>query len=153
MWSQPGMLFLLDTAGQGLDAGGNANLVNGANISAWLTQGAAPGTDDAAMDIINAAAARGPTAGIDTSNLNADIFAHPENYTGAQKAAGLQQLLDTKTRLNLNSHTQITDTDTEESDGINRIWIRRMQVQSKINVLANDTDERKFLNDKTAQYF
>jgi hypothetical protein len=58
---------------------------------------------------INAAAARGPTSGIDTSNLNADIFAHPENYTGAQKAADLQQLLDTQNKLNLGWANQITE--------------------------------------------
>ncbi len=153
MWSEPGMLFQLDTAGQTLGTTGDG-LVNGANVSAWLAQGNAPGTDDAAMDLIDAAAARGPTSGIDTSSLNADIFAHPENYTGAQKAAALQQLMDTKTKLNLGETYQVTDTGTEEADGINpNLDKTNADLDSKISTLANDPDVQKFLRDNTRQSF
>jgi hypothetical protein len=134
MWSQPGMLHQLDTAGQSLGVTGDG-LVNGGNL-------------------INAAAARGATAGVDTSNLNADIFAHPQNYSGAQKAAALQQLMDAQGRLNQNSTYHITDTGTEEADGINpNLDKTDAELQSKINTLANDPDVRKFLQDNSPQSF
>ncbi len=154
MWSQPGMLFQLDNAGQSLGTTADG-LVNAGNVSAWL-KGGAPSSDDAAIDMINAATARGPTAGIDTSNLNSDIFAHPENYTAEQKAAALQQLVDTQTRLDFDSSpdVQLADAETEEADGINpNLDKTKADLQNKINTLANDPDVQKFLNDNTAQYF
>jgi Type III secretion system translocator protein, HrpF len=153
MWAEPGMLHFLDTAGT--DPRTTDGLVNGGNIGAWLTKGLAPGTDNETMDFINAAASRGPTAGVDTSKLNADIFVHPENYTGEQKAAALQQLLDTRRRLAFDAdpNVQALDSGTQGNDGVNPNMDKtNADLQSKIDILQNDADVRSFLNSKTGAY-
>jgi hypothetical protein len=146
LWAQPGTLYNLDTAGDPVTASPDG-LVNGGNISAWLTKGSAPGTDNDAMDFINSAALRSATNGVDTSNLNSDIFANPSNYKGPQKAAALQQLLDMQNQLAATNNAGYIDYSQLQANGINpNLWKTTGDLQSKIATLQNDPDVQSFLS-------
>jgi hypothetical protein len=80
---------------------------------------------------------------------------HPENYTGEQKAAALQQLLDTRRRLAFDAdpNVQALDSGTQGNDGVNPNMDKtNADLQSKIDILQNDADVRSFLNSKTGAY-
>jgi hypothetical protein len=145
LWSDPGMLKQVDQAGQ--DPLSNPDgLVNGANIGAWLTS-SAPGDENSTMDFFNLVASRDAVVNVDTSNLTSDVFAHPENYTAAQKAAVLQELKDTQDRMTLDNQLQVTDIGTQQKDGINPNLLKTNDdLQAKIDQLSADPDVVSYLS-------
>jgi hypothetical protein len=111
LFSQPGMFAALDQGG--LDG---VNLAthnpdqkfNQDNITGWV-KNQSPTTGGSFASFISDAATRGAVSGIDTSNLNADIFTNPQNYSGAQKAAALVQLQTTQQQVEAGSSLRKTD--------------------------------------------
>jgi hypothetical protein len=146
MWAQPGMFYFVDQAGQP-DSDPHDGLVNGQNFSAFLKD-IAPGTDDGAINFLNQAAERNPIANIDISNLDADVFKNPQNYSGAQKAALLQHLLDLKAEFVGGSNDDELSWQTEVDDGVNPSLLKTASdFQSKIDILEQDKDVQKFEDD------
>lgn len=133
-FSQPGMFNLLDQGGmQGHDlathnADGN---VSEGNITDWVKK-QAPTTGGQFASTIGDAATRGAVAGVDTSKLNEDVFANPQNYTGAQKAAVLVQLQDKQQQLEAGS-------DLKKNDKTNAA------IGKDISQLSGDQDVQSYL--------
>jgi hypothetical protein len=145
LWSDPGMFRQVDQAGQSPFSDPDG-LVNGENFGAWLTSNA-PGDANSGMDFFNAVAARDATINVDTSNLGSDVFAHPENYTAAQRAAVLQQLEDTQQRLAIDDQLGATDIGTEQAGGINPNLAKTMgDLQNRIDQLSADPDVQAYLS-------
>ncbi len=93
-FSQPGMFHALDQGGlTGTDLATHNpdGKFDEQNIINWV-KNQAPTTGGQFASMISDAATRNAVAGVNTSNLGADVFANPHNYTGAQKAAVLVQL-------------------------------------------------------------
>jgi hypothetical protein len=116
LFAQPGMFTILDQGGlNGVSlATHNADgKFNQDNITGWV-KNQAPTTGGQFASLIGDAATRAAVAGVDTSNLNGDIFTNPQNYSGAQKAAALVQLQATQAQVEAGSSLRKTGaTDTE----------------------------------------
>jgi Type III secretion system translocator protein, HrpF len=145
LWSDPGMIKQIDQAGQ--DPLSNPDgLVNAGNIGAWLTSNA-PGDTNSTMDFFNLVASRDAVINVDTSKLTSDIFAHPEKYTAAQKAAVLQDLKDAQDRMTLDDQMQVTDIGTQEKDGVNPNLLKtNADLQAKVDQLSDDPDVVTYLS-------
>ncbi len=139
-FSQPGMFAVLDQGGKsGVDlATHNADgLYDEKNITKWVkTQ--APTTGGSFASLIRDAATRNAVAGVDTSKLNADVFANPQNYTGAQKAAVLVQL-------------QTTQGQVEAGDSLRKISDTDAALQQRIAQLQADPDVTTYLQQSVAE--
>lgn len=133
-FSQPGMFNLLDQGGlEGHDlathnADGN---VSEDNITNWVKK-QAPTTGGQFASTVSDAATRGAVAGVDTSKLNEDVFANPQNYTGSQKAAVLVQLQDKQQQLQAGS-------DLKKNDKTNAA------ISKDISQLSDDQDVQTYL--------
>ncbi len=110
-FSQPGMFQALDQGGMtGTDlATHNADgKFDENNIINWVKK-QAPTTGGQFASTISDAATRSSVANVDTSSLNSDVFANPQNYTGAQKAAVLVQLQTKQQQLQAGSSLRKSD--------------------------------------------
>lgn len=115
-FSQPGMFQVLDQGGkQGHDlATHNADgKFDEGNIIGWVKK-QAPTTGGQFASLVSDAATRNAVAGVDTSKLNQDVFANPQNYSGAQKAAVLVQLQTTQQQLQAGSDLKHNDKTDDE---------------------------------------
>ncbi|WP_088348222.1 MULTISPECIES: type III effector HrpK domain-containing protein [Rhodomicrobium] len=147
MWSDAGMFELVDQAGQSLETHSDG-LVNSGNFSAYLRD-VAPGSDTDLIEILNAAAINGATAGIDTSTLNGDIFEHPENYTAAQKAAALHELQEQLLKMLAAEKSGYLDNRSLDDAGLNPTTKKlAAETQAKIAILQADKDVQDYLKDK-----
>lgn len=145
LWSDPGMFRQIDQAGQSMLSDPDG-LANAGNFSVWLTS-AAPGDQNSTMDFFNTVASRDAVINVDTSNLTSDVFDHPEKYSGAQKAAVLQELQDTQDRMVLDNQLQITDVGTQQADGINPNLLKtNADLADRIDQLSSDPDVLTYLS-------
>jgi hypothetical protein len=149
MWAQPGMFKMLDTAGDDIATTQPDGVVNAANISAWISK-AAPTSDLGFVNTLNQAALESSVAGIDTSKLGADVFANPQNYTGAQKAAVMVQLGDLQTKLAVGGQESYWDPGesilNETTDGINPNLSKvQADIQPHIDQLSQDPDVQAYI--------
>ncbi|MCD5993864.1 type III effector HrpK [Pseudomonas sp. CDFA 602] len=93
-WSQPGFMGQLDEAGmkgRAKAAHSPDHLFNAKNINEWIKT-SAPTNGGQFAGMLSDAATLNSVAGIDISKLGADVFDHPDAYTGAQKAAVMVKL-------------------------------------------------------------
>jgi hypothetical protein len=150
LWSQPGMFKMLDTAGDDLATRNPDQIASSANLSAWISKGALTSDLDFA-NMMNQAALESTVAGIDTSKLGADVFANPQNYTGAQKAAVMVQLGDLQTKLAVGGVEDDwgagSSTLSQNADGINPNLSKvQADVQQRIAQLSQDPDVQAYIN-------
>ncbi|MBU3056839.1 type III effector HrpK domain-containing protein [Pseudomonas indica] len=133
-WSQPGMFELLDrgaASGKKLAKKGPDGQANSKDIMKWI-EDKAPSSSDAFASTLFDAATVGAVSKTDTSQLNGDIFEHPDSYTGEQKAAVLVKLQQTQEQVI--AGRGIRDTrETEEA------------LAGRIEQLQNDPDVQSFL--------
>lgn len=137
-FSQPGMFGALDQGGKtGTDlATHNADgKFDENNITGWVNK-QAPTTGGQFASLISDAATRSSVAGVDTSSLNSDVFANPQKYTGAQKAAVLVQLQTKQQQLDAGSSLR-------KSDDTNKAVVK------DIAQLSADPDVQKYLGQAT----
>ncbi|MDF0733626.1 type III effector HrpK domain-containing protein [Pseudomonas entomophila] len=97
-WSNPGMLHVLDSAGDLPATATSDGIVQQKNLRAWL-ENQAPKDDHGVLMMLSNASIRGSLADVDTSKLTQDILEHPENYDGKTKAAAMLELSDARARL------------------------------------------------------
>lgn len=151
LWSQPGLFHEVDSAGDDpaiTDADGLADV---GNINAWIGKGA-PKNDQQFTAILDGAATRNMIASVDTSKLGADVFANPQNYSGQQKAAVLQQLEDLNTKITLGGKEEYWDEPVMENHGINPNQNKvQTDLGAKISQLQADPDVQKFQSDGKTQ--
>ncbi|KXF74788.1 type III effector HrpK [Paramesorhizobium deserti] len=93
-WSNPGAFSILETAQDNLKFAPDGKLSD-KDISGWLTN-QAPKDAGSAVALLSSIADRSIVSGVDTKNLDKDVFEHPENYSPEQKAAVLQELLQAR---------------------------------------------------------
>jgi hypothetical protein len=96
-FSQPGFLHMLDQGGfegESLALHNADQKISTKNIDEWIKKQAPKnGGEFAAM--MSDAATRNAVANVDISKLNEDVFNHPDDYTGEQKAAVMIKLQET----------------------------------------------------------
>ncbi|MBE7212778.1 MAG: hypothetical protein INR65_17330, partial [Gluconacetobacter diazotrophicus] len=139
-FSQPGMFNLLDQGGlEGHDLATHNpdGKVSEQNIIDWVSK-QAPTTGGQFASTIGDAATRNAVAGVDTSELNEDVFKNPGDYSGAQKAAVLVQLQDKQQQLAAGSDLKQND-DTDKA------------IQKDISQLSADQDVQQYLGQAVPQ--
>lgn len=97
LWSHPGLFSLLehaDVKGEKLARVPHDGKLSVGDIRSWIAD-QAPADDGQATALFHDAAALGLAGRTDISRLNDDVFAHPDRYSGAQKAATLVKLQQT----------------------------------------------------------
>ncbi|AIR67858.1 type III effector HrpK domain-containing protein [Dickeya fangzhongdai] len=97
LWSHPGLFSLLehaDVKGEKLARVPHDGKLSAGDIRSWIAD-QAPADDEQTTALFHDAAALGLAGRTDISRLNDDVFAHPDRYSGAQKAATLVKLQQT----------------------------------------------------------
>ncbi|WP_042859901.1 type III effector HrpK domain-containing protein [Dickeya sp. NCPPB 3274] len=97
LWSHPGLFSLLehaDVKGEKLARVPHDGKLSAGDIRSWIAD-QAPADDGQATALFHDAAALGLAGRTDISRLNDGVFAHPDRYSGAQKAATLVKLQQT----------------------------------------------------------
>ncbi|MGY3450541.1 type III effector HrpK domain-containing protein [Bradyrhizobium sp. USDA 4353] len=147
LFSKPGMFQLLDVAGDDSATAKPDNIVVRSNLEAWLKD-AAPVSDADFASVMQHASLVSAVAGTDTSSLTADVFAHPGNYTGAQKAAVLAQLEQTYAKLLAGQKAGLwPDAGTSQYPNLNpNINKVANDLLTHISQLSGDADVQKFLS-------
>lgn len=133
-WSQPGFLTQLDQGGlSGRDLAGHSpdGLFSAKNISGWI-KSQAPTNGGQFASLLSDAATVNAVSSTDISKLGKDVFDNPQNYTGAQKAAVMIKLQQTKQSVDAGSDLRKTG-DTEAA------------LADKIGQLQNDPDVQAYL--------
>nr|WP_324129226.1 type III effector HrpK domain-containing protein [Erwinia psidii] len=134
-FSSPGLLEQLDqggVSGKKLAEHGFDNRFSSKNIDNWIKKQAP--TDGASFArLIDQAALVNATANVDTSRLNKDVFAHPDKYSGAEKAAVMVKL-------------QQTLTSVQAGRGLRNTQKTEQALNDKIDQLQNDKDVKSYLN-------
>lgn len=131
----PGLLGELDqggVTGKKLAEHGPDKRFSTKNIDDWIKK-QAPTDGGSFARLIGHASLVNATANVDTSRLNKDVFAHPENYSGAEKAAVMVKLQQTLTSVQAGHRLRKTQK-TEQA------------LNEKIDQLQNDTDVKSYLN-------
>ncbi|MGY2289775.1 type III effector HrpK domain-containing protein [Pseudomonas sp. SDO528_S397] len=134
-WSQPGFLNQLDQgglSGRDLATHGPDGLFNAGNISGWIKK-QAPTNGGQFAGMLSDAATINAVANTDISKLGKDVFDNPQNYTGAQKAAVMVKLQQTKMSVDAGGDLRKTG-DTETA------------LNEKIGQLQNDPDVQSYLS-------
>lgn len=133
-WSKPGMFDLLDRGGANgkqLAKKGPDGQSSGKDIAKWI-EDKAPATREDFSRTLGDAATIGAVADVDISRLNGDIFSQPAAYGGAQKAAVLVKLQQTREQVEAGAGIR----DTRETEN---------QLAEKIAQLQDDPDVQRFL--------
>jgi hypothetical protein len=149
LWSQPGMFKMLDQAGDDLATTSPDQIATSANLSAWISKGA-PTSDVDFANMLNQAALESTVAGIDTSKLGADVFANPQNYSGAQKAAVMVQLGDLQTKLAVGGlegdwnagSSELAETGAGINPNLDKV---QADIQQRIDQLSQDPDVQAYI--------
>ncbi|MEI7064811.1 type III effector HrpK domain-containing protein [Dickeya chrysanthemi] len=97
LWSHPGLFGMLehaDVKGEKLARVAHDGKLSAGDIKSWIAD-QAPADNAQATALFHDAAALGLASQTDISRLNDDVFAHPQRYSGAQKAATLVKLQQT----------------------------------------------------------
>lgn len=93
-WAQPGMFEMMDQGamrGKKLAMRAADGLMVKKDISTWIRH-KAPVNEEQFARVLSDAATLNAVANVDISRLDGDVFAHPQHYTGEQKAAVLVEL-------------------------------------------------------------
>ncbi|WP_019411281.1 type III effector HrpK domain-containing protein [Pseudomonas psychrophila] len=133
-WSQPGFFNQLDQgglSGRALAAHSPDGLFNSGNIDSWIKK-QAPTNGGEFASMLSDAATINAVSSTDISKLGTDVFDHPQNYTGAQKAAVMVKLQQTKQSVDAGSDLRKTG-DTEAA------------LAEKIGQLQSDPDVQAYL--------
>jgi hypothetical protein len=148
LWSNPGMFAQLDTGGEDASTAQPDQIADSKNVSDWISK-QLPSIKDVDMGaFLSDAAMRNITTDIDVSKLGPDVFANPQNYTGHQKAAVMQQLtdLDAKLKGGIDGSSWDGDNVDLQHAGINSDPnMVEADVENKIAQLSSDPDVQKWL--------
>jgi hypothetical protein len=96
---QPRYFAQLDTGGEDASTAQPDQIADSKNIGDWISKQLPSIKDVDIGAFLSDAAMRNITTDIDVSKLGPDVFANPQNYTGHQKAAVMQQLTSCHSRL------------------------------------------------------
>lgn len=154
-WSQPGAFSKLETANSPLQSGPDGKL-GAADLKSWMeTQ--APKDSGSAITLISEVANANITADVDTSKLGADVFEHPENYSAAEKAAVLQDLLKGQSLITEGAAAGMWKDDYGKVSIANSVSGHPdpqkllQDVNEHISILEKDPEVVKYLNENSAK--
>ncbi|MFJ3485483.1 type III effector HrpK domain-containing protein [Pseudomonas sp. NPDC090202] len=139
-FSQPGFLTQIDQGGlegRSLAAHSPDKLFNAGNIDNWIKK-QAPTNGGEFASLLSDAATLNSVADVDISKLGKDVFEHPENYSGEQKAAVMVKLQQTQQSVVAGRDLHKTEK-TEEA------------LADKIGQLQADPDVQAFLDKQVPQ--
>lgn len=138
LWSQPGMFNTLEDMGlNGKDVArhGGDGLLDLTDYSAFIDK-VAPTNSAEFNDFISYVSMANAADKVDTSKLNQDVFKHPNQYSGAEKAAVLVTLQ--RTLQYVIAGESIRDTEQTEQE-----------LNEKIEQLQNDKDAQRYLEQQS----
>lgn len=154
-WSQPGAFSKLETANASLQSGPDGKL-GAADLKSWMeTQ--APKDSASAITLISEVTNANITADVDTSKLGADVFEHPENYSAAEKAAVLQDLLKGQSLITEGAAAGMWKDDYGKVSIANSVSGHPdpqkllQDVNEHISILEKDPEVVKYLNENSAK--
>lgn len=119
-------------AGKDLAKTGADGKVSGANISDWIKK-QAPTNGGEFATMMSSAATLNAVSNTDISKLDKDVFEHPQNYSGEQKAAVMVKLQRTQESMKAGKDLHKVDKTVDA-------------LQEKIGQLQSDPDVQGFLN-------
>lgn len=151
LWSKAGMLQQLDKAGDDYATNGFDGHYSGDNIRSWIEE-LAPASNRDTASLLQRAAQIDATADVDVSDLGTDVFKNPDDYSGKQKAAVLEQLVELKTQVQVGNKEDLWDSynlfahgdDDQVNPNVDKVIA---DIQGKIEQLENDHDVGTFLNE------
>lgn len=132
-WSTSGAFDAIDRAGVDKATNKADGKIDDDNLSSFINSDA---PTDAASDqnFLQDASLQNITANTDTSSLNQDIFANPQNYTPQQKAAVMVKLMQT-----------LVNVQAGGSDGLRDVSATVNALTKDIQTLANDPSTQAYL--------
>jgi trimeric autotransporter adhesin len=147
LFSNSGLFQSLDVAGDDIATSKPDNIATRGNLEAWLKD-EAPVSDADFAGIMQQAALLSGLSGMDTSSLTADVFANPQNYTGAQKAAVLAQLEQTSAKMQAGQQEGLWDSyGSSQYPNLNPNFTKvSADLSSHISQLSQDADVQKYLS-------
>lgn len=137
LWGKPGMFDILEDAGlRGKDVArhGGDGLLDKGDFGSFITR-LAPRNGAEFSDFMSYAAMMNAAGKVDISNLDGDVFDHPEQYTGAARFAVMMKLQ--KTQQYVMAGREIRKTEHTEEE-----------LQGKIDKLQNDPDVQRFMEEQ-----
>jgi hypothetical protein len=151
LFSDPGMFAILDTSGDNLATPHPDGLSDTGNLDNFVSKQAGTINSTTLGQMLSEAADRSMVSGVDTSKLGPDVFNNPGNYSGAQKAAMIQQLQDLNTQLEAGV-AQDNWVDTLFAGTAINTDYKQVQgdIAQKIAQLSQDPDVQKFRQDNYA---
>ncbi|MFL9873815.1 type III effector HrpK domain-containing protein [Paraburkholderia megapolitana] len=132
-WSSSGAFDALDRAGDDKATSKADGKVSDDNLSDFIKNDA-PSTAQGNQSFLEDASLQNITANTDTSNLNQDIFANPQNYTPQQKAAVMVKLMQT-----------LVNVQAGGSDGLRDVSKTVAALTQDIQQLASDPATQAYL--------
>ncbi|MGH8779767.1 type III effector HrpK domain-containing protein [Paraburkholderia sp.] len=132
-WSTSGAFDALDRAGDDKATSKADGKISDDNLSSFITSDA-PSSASSDQSFLEDASLQNITANTDTSKLNQDIFANPQNYTPQQKAAVMVQLMQT-----------LVNVQAGGSDGLRNVDATVSALTKDIQTLASDPSTQAYL--------
>ena len=132
-WSSSGAFDALDRAGDDKATSKADGKISDDNLSSFITNDA-PSNAQGDQNFLEDASLQNITANTDTSNLNQDIFANPQNYTPQQKAAVMVKLMQT-----------LVNVQAGGSDGLRDVSKTVAALTQDIQQLASDPATQAYL--------
>ncbi|WP_051248977.1 type III effector HrpK domain-containing protein [Inquilinus limosus] len=154
-WSQPGAFNTLETAQDPLKLKPDGNLSQD-DVKNWLAA-QAPKDAASAITFLSGVADRNVVAGTDTSQLNQDLFEHPENHSTEEKAAALQELLTARQLITEGAAAGMWKDDYSIVSIANRVRSHPNpeklleDVNDHIETLESDPEVVKYLNENSSK--
>ncbi|WP_434111827.1 type III effector HrpK domain-containing protein [Paraburkholderia caffeinilytica] len=132
-WSTSGAFDALDRAGDDKATSKADGKISDDNLTSFITNDA-PSSASSNQSFLEDASLQNITANTDTSNLNQDIFANPQNYTPQQKAAVMVKLMQT-----------LVNVQAGGSDGLRNVSKTVSALTQDIQTLAGDPATQAYL--------
>jgi len=160
-FSQPGFLHMLDQGGfegEGLALHNADKKISTKNIDDWIKK-QAPKNGGEFASMMSDAATRNAVANVDISKLNEDVFNHPDNYTGEQKAAVMVKLQETLEQVQGGSKLRKVDKTSEalqqkiaqlQTDESVKTYLDKAVPAQEGTLIASDPSLKKAVNERHA---
>ncbi|MGF1276540.1 type III effector HrpK domain-containing protein [Acetobacter pasteurianus] len=139
----------LDIAGNGPGGTGADGAVGRSNIADWIKSDA-PTSNASFLSYMSENAIKQSLPDIDSKSIGSDVFENPQNYSGATKAAVLEQLENDESVMESGKAQGLWSGSMAKSKHLSSSYDNELSdLKSKISQLASDTDVQNF--QKTAQ--
>jgi trimeric autotransporter adhesin len=147
-WQQPGMKRILDVAGDNSASAAPDGVVARQNIENFLTKGYAPGNDIAAMNMVNSAAMRSLTDGVDLSKVTPDFFNNLGSQDPKTKAAVYADLIDMRNHMTSAYAQGLVQVPQDTAETPDQAYNKALKdIDDRLAKLSADPGMQSYIND------